>query len=266
MSQTDNPDFLKEYKKEFDSLIVKGDSCFYEKNYQNALSFYENAINTEPMYMFDCSDTFCLKFKEELTTAIKKNNLIIELLWNEKLSNVSGDSVEKYNKYIKLGDEYLSENFNNLERSIQAYLRAANISPSEKYPLEQIKKITESFYKEKDTLEILSLVIMENCNYLLKPKKINEAENYLKNQHEFLNNYYVNKRSSLQDKNRIATGQLAVLQRNKTKNNKPSEINILEQQISSIAKQIALLESAHKLVLETFAKCTAHIQWLKTNK
>ena len=126
----DEEALLAEKDRKYNEQIDKGDKEFTSGKYQNAKTYYQNALGFKPSEDYP---------KNQISASVKKiNEEKDQLLKAQDLARLT----EKYNAQIAKADAaFKSDNY---ENALLGYNKAKIIKPDESYPNDQIALITKT--------------------------------------------------------------------------------------------------------------------------
>ena len=152
-----------EKEEKFQKLIAEGDAAYGNKEYQNALSKFKEAIAIKP-------DAGITKKINEITVLIEQQNQNAELM-------------ERYNKKIQEADAAFQEK--EWEAARDLYTQAINIK-DDQYPRDRIKKIEENMKAESEAeIEAQYQKIITKADGLRDQGQYDEAINYYQRAQKF---------------------------------------------------------------------------------
>lgn len=130
----------KEKEQHYATTISKADQLFQIKNYQEALTQYQVALNIKPMEAYP---------KQQIAQC---KQFLAAMLQRQKI---------QYNKIIVEADQYYADKI--FDKAIDAYKKAHIIKADETYPLKMVHKITK--YIEDNAIEdILKQKVLIQAN------------------------------------------------------------------------------------------------------
>lgn len=150
---------LAKNEKLYAQYLKQADDFFANKNYTNAQSNYNKALE--------------IKANEQYPKAqlAKITQLINE---NKQLEAQLKAKIESYNQKIAIADKLFANK--KYDKAIVTYLDAKNINSTEKYPDEQIMKINQLIQNEQDKLEKQYKQALANGDDFVNSKNYEEAQ------------------------------------------------------------------------------------------
>lgn len=124
--------------EQYNSYIKSGDDAFKSSNYAEAKAAYEKAVELKPDEKYP---------KERIEESEKK---LAEQLKQQEVDAAYGQAIAKADKELQSG---------NHEAAVEAYEKAKEIKPDEKYPSEQIDKLRKVLRDSKKTQEEVAKLI-----------------------------------------------------------------------------------------------------------
>jgi len=149
----------KSTQENYEKAIISADNFFTQKDFKNALTEYQNALNFKPEEQYP---------KDKITE--------INSILSEKKS-----SQENYEKAIAAADNFFTKN--ELENALSEYQNALNFKPEEQYPKGKITEINLILSDQKSTQENYEKAIVAADNFFTQ----NDLENALTEYQNALN-------------------------------------------------------------------------------
>lgn len=118
---------MQQKENDYKKAIEEGDKYLSQKSYNNAKTFYTNALAIFPDRSYP---------KEKLQEI-------------SDIVNAQAGTEQNYKRYISQGDQFFTGK--NYDLSLESYKKALQIKPNEKYPKERIEEINQIL---KDNIEI----------------------------------------------------------------------------------------------------------------
>ncbi len=134
----------KEIEEKYKAAVAKGDKALTAKNYEEAKSGYNEALEVKPSEAYP--KTKLAEIDKAIADAAAKDAAEKARLAKEK------ELTEKYEAAIKKGDSDLSAK--SYEAAKTAYTEASTLKPTEKYPKDKIAEINAIIAKEMGAKEL----------------------------------------------------------------------------------------------------------------
>jgi tetratricopeptide (TPR) repeat protein len=139
-------------QREYDAAVAKADQYFNSKDYDNARTEYQNALNLKP------AETYPQARINEI------NNILA--------ANAQAQQ-EAYEKAIAMGDEYLSQQ--DFKNAKVQYQNAIGIKPAEQYPRTHLKMVEDALLAKEAELKAAYVQVIAKADNLYTKKILDEA-------------------------------------------------------------------------------------------